>query len=173
MRRERKLKLISTTNEQKIYAPLAFKVVGEPVSKARSRPGPFGFITPTKTINYQNTVREQAYYALQFYKNQHGYAWNSSGHFALGITVFMSDGRARDLDNVCKAVLDGLQPERRKKGNVLSYPNYVYMDDRNVKSFWAHMFHYERQPRVEIVVRRMVDFGKLQKASERLLLEAV
>ena len=60
-----------------------------------------------------------------------------TGRLAVRVIVYPPDRRRRDLDNVCKACLDALSPE---KGKVRGFPG-VWLDDSQID-----ILHVERGP---------------------------
>ena len=60
-----------------------------------------------------------------------------TGRLAVRVIVYQPDRRRRDLDNVCKACLDALSPE---KGKVRGFPG-VWLDDSQID-----VLHVERGP---------------------------
>ena len=60
-----------------------------------------------------------------------------TGRLAVRVIVYQPDRRRRDLDNVCKACLDALSPE---KGKVRGFPG-VWLDDSQID-----ILHVERGP---------------------------
>lgn len=93
---------------------LDFFVPGEPQSKARPRTfrnkqtGKIITITPKETKTYEGAVSAYARQAIG--KTP---AWGRptmEDRFALTIEIRMTIARGKDIDNVVKAIMDGLQP---------------------------------------------------------------
>ena len=79
-----------------------FVVRGPPQPKERARRGKGGrWYTPERTRAYEAAVRNMA--ALSRHRR-----WPVDRQYAVTVTAYFADGRARDVDNVLKAVLDGL-----------------------------------------------------------------
>lgn len=92
-----------------------------------------GMYTPRTTVSYENAIALSARAA----------GWKF-GTARLAVTIRFyctkSEGRMPDLDNLIKAILDGLQ-----RGN-------AFKNDRQVNEIHAWR-HYDENPRVEIEVR--------------------
>jgi Holliday junction resolvase RusA-like endonuclease len=79
----------------------SFILNGPPVAKQRPRRGPAGnWYTPTKTTEYEEAVAWAAKAADVHLEPQR--------HYAITIHFYVSTHR-KDIDNMAKAVLDGLQ----------------------------------------------------------------
>jgi Holliday junction resolvase RusA-like endonuclease len=83
---------------------LRFKVEGRPVGKERPRIGKNGHIyTPTKTKAYERTV------GWRFLMAKGTTPWSLEGCFFVSVVFRRGDNRRADVDNVLKAILDGLK----------------------------------------------------------------
>ena len=76
-----------------------FEVLGPPVSKQRPRKGPNGWYTPRKTKDFEELVGWSAKAA--------GLSLEPKKPYGVEIEFYLSTHR-RDLDNLAKTVLDGL-----------------------------------------------------------------
>ena len=82
---------------------IRFTVDGPPVGKERPRRGKHGvWYTPRKTLDYESKVR------TAFLQAKQASAEECRGD-RVQIKVFMAIARRPDLDNILKAVVDGLQ----------------------------------------------------------------
>lgn len=140
---------------------LRFTVEGKPQPKQRARRGRNGVhYTPDETRRYERRVRETAVRAAMEARLPRGEALvNGRGTvFAAYLTkplrvdvhVFWPDARRRDGDNLYKAVLDGMQPERKKRVRV---GLGLIDDDDRVREHHVYEAIDRERPRVEIVVR--------------------
>lgn len=79
-----------------------FEVPGPPVPKGRPRLARNGrTFTPQRTIRYERAVRDAAFR----YRPE---SWPMRERYSVVIQCFVSDSRRRDLDNVAKSILDGM-----------------------------------------------------------------
>jgi Holliday junction resolvase RusA-like endonuclease len=126
---------------------LSFFVPGEPQSKGRPRgvvspkTGRVMMYTPSDTRAYERDVHVRALEARAFSK------WPRRApddRFALRLELFFSTGRRRDVDNVCKAVIDGMQ-------------GAVFEDDWQVVSLAVRRFLKSRNPGVRVYVSRAAE----------------
>lgn len=91
-----------------------FIVPGEPVAKQRPRTwrnkktGKSITFTPPKTTRYEEWVKAHALRAAALAKWQRP---KEEDRFAISLEVFLGTGRHKDLDNIAKSIMDGLQPE--------------------------------------------------------------
>lgn len=132
---------------------LRFSVAGQPVGKARPRFSRTRVYTPTKTVHYEALIRSaakdamcgfppvandvafdveiEAYYAVPA-------SWSKKRRLSAlqGVDRPMTKP---DLDNVAKAVLDGMN-------------GVVFEDDKQIVGMTVTK-HYSDTPRVEVVVR--------------------
>jgi len=85
---------------------LRFSVPGRPVPKARMTARSVGQRRARRTLDYQARVRSRAFAAC------HQAGWRpGDGPYAVELRFHIADARRRDLDNLTKSVLDGLQPQ--------------------------------------------------------------
>ena len=83
---------------------IVFVVSGPPVPKERPRLARNGrTYTPLRTLRYERSVRDAARAAMVGLVR-----WSTGQRYSVAIEVRVSDARRRDLDNVAKSVLDGL-----------------------------------------------------------------
>jgi crossover junction endodeoxyribonuclease RusA len=110
-------------------------IEGEPVAKERPRMGQHGKVyTPRATVAYENMIASYAKYnKLNF------------GRATLVVTIdfYTANPKKPDLDNLIKAVLDGLQ-----RGN-------AFRDDKQIIELHARRFDGDEKPRVEIEIRKV------------------
>lgn len=105
-------------------AKLEFVVYGAPVGKQRPAYVKGHALTPRKTRSYEGHVRTQA--TLAVFGSKGEWTPNETRDVCVTLYVYWPDRRRRDLDNVCKAVLDGMNGSG------------VYADDRQVTEM--HLF---------------------------------
>jgi crossover junction endodeoxyribonuclease RusA len=124
-------------------AVLAFVVPGPPVPKERPRFGLRGRVyTPSKTSSYERTVKVHALAAVA------RASWRRApgARYAVDLVVYFPDARRRDLDNVCKSILDGCN-------------GVVFADDSEVDEVRVLRAIARAHPRVEVSVRRRAESG--------------
>lgn len=116
---------------------LAFTVPGKPQPKERARRGRGGrWYTPEKTRRYQHRVSSYAHTATLVHH------WHRPGTaYDVTAKVYFPDRRPRDIDNVIKSLLDGINKSRR-----------VWEDDRQVRRVTAERALDREHPRVEVVI---------------------
>lgn len=111
----------------------AFTVLGPPQPKERARACPNGkHVTPLKTRRYERLVGTVA--CLQVPRG-----WPLDGIYVVEVQAYFADRRARDVDNVAKAVLDGLN-------------KVLWRDDRQVLRLVSEKHVDRAKPRVEVRV---------------------
>jgi len=116
-------------------AAVRFVVYGKPQGKQRPRLGKGGRVyTPKETKRYECAV---AWAAL----GARPRTWSKAGRFVVEVTMYFPDLRRRDIDNVLKAALDGMQ-------------GVLYEDDSQVVIAGAIKWLDRERPRTEVVVRR-------------------
>jgi len=119
-----------------------FTVEGLPVPKARPRVTRGGHVfTPATTVDFERRVREAALAA--------GVPRFARGVF-VQITAFVPDLRARDWDNLGKAVCDALNPIRRKRQ--LVEPGVAWHDDSQVTHATVIKRLDRECPRTEVTI---------------------
>ena len=112
-----------------------FVVDGKPQGKQRPRLGKGGRVyTPTATKRYERAV---SWAAL----GRRPREWSKKGRFTVEVTMYFPDLHRRDIANVLKAVLDGMQ-------------GVLYEDDSQVVIAGAIKWLDREKPRTEVVVRR-------------------
>jgi len=88
---------------------LAFVVEGRPQPKQRARRGLGGrWFTPRETREFHERVLYAGLHARQLLLRTSGRAWPLDATYRVTCWPTWSDRRRRDLDNLVKAVLDGL-----------------------------------------------------------------
>ncbi|HEU4614353.1 MAG TPA: RusA family crossover junction endodeoxyribonuclease, partial [Kofleriaceae bacterium] len=110
---------------------LRFTIEGKPQPKQRARRGKGGrWYTPRETREYEMRVRGAAVLAATHEAER--WPVDYEGAVAVEVHVYWPDARRRDVDNVVKSVLDGMQarPTRsaawRREGGVI-------LDDAQVR----------------------------------------
>ncbi|MEI6449785.1 MAG: RusA family crossover junction endodeoxyribonuclease [Actinomycetes bacterium] len=112
-----------------------FSVGGIPQGKQRPRLGKGGRVyTPAPTRRYERMV---AWAALESRPR----GWALTGRFRVEVVCYFPDERRRDVDNVLKSVLDGMQ-------------GVLYEDDSQVVVASAIKWLDRERPRTEVVVKR-------------------
>lgn len=107
---------------------LRFVVPGDPVPKARARIGRHGHTyTPEKTVRYEEIV---AWSARAAFLEKDYASLNSPARFAVTMDFYLGTERRIDLDNLVKAVMDGLTP-RKPRGRQRP-PGLFWKDDSQV-----------------------------------------
>jgi len=82
---------------------VALVVAGPPQPKERARRGKGGrFYTPKRTQQYEAAVRNVATLGTPA-------GWPGDARYSVTVVAYFADGRHRDVDNVAKAALDGMQ----------------------------------------------------------------
>lgn len=110
-------------------------ILGEPVAKERPRIGKHGGVyTPRGTKNFEDHVAIAARAQLPKYK--------ALDRLIVSLDFYCSSGK-KDLDNLCKSVLDGLQ-----KGG-------TFKNDSQVVELHAskHVISEGGKPRTQITIR--------------------
>lgn len=112
----------------------SFHVLGPPQPKERARwcPTRKRHVTPPKTRAYEDLVGRIALHARPR-------TWDFRGAYAVEIHAYLHDRRARDLDNISKSVLDGLN-------------RVLWLDDRQVVRLLVDKAIDPERPRIEVVV---------------------
>jgi Holliday junction resolvase RusA-like endonuclease len=119
--------------------PLAFTVEGPPKSWQRAAAGKGGRIfTPKTTREYERRVKSVAMAAILLARG----SWPriTTLRVSVGLSIFFADQVRRDLDNVVKACLDGMN-------------RVVYADDSQVDEVHAYRYFDAVRPRVEFLIR--------------------
>jgi Holliday junction resolvase RusA-like endonuclease len=110
-----------------------FTCEGPPQPKERARACSNGkHITPKKTRAYERLVGTIA--GLQRPR-----MWRLDGRYRVEMRAYFGDARARDVDNVAKSVLDGLN-------------RVLWHDDRQVVRVACEKFVDRARPRIEVWV---------------------
>ncbi|MEI6449150.1 MAG: RusA family crossover junction endodeoxyribonuclease [Actinomycetes bacterium] len=112
-----------------------FTVSGKPQGKQRPRLGKGGRVyTPKATKRFERMI---AWAALGVRPR----GWALTGRFVVEVVCYFPDERRRDVDNVLKSVLDGMQ-------------SVLYEDDSQVVIARAAKWLDRETPRTVVVVRR-------------------
>jgi Holliday junction resolvase RusA-like endonuclease len=107
--------------------------MGPPQPKERARRGKGGrWYTPERTRRFEDAVREMA-------RLMAPHSWMTGEHYHVALTAYFPDARARDLDNVCKAVLDACN-------------KVLWADDRQVVRVLLSREIDRALPRTEVLV---------------------
>lgn len=115
---------------------LEYVIPGPPQPKERPRRGRLGrWYTPDATKRYERHVKGCAVAA----KMAHGECWPMGAAYRVKMLVWFQDLRRRDLDNVVKAVLDGLN-------------GVLWDDDSQVVELSIGRAVDRDRPRVDVVV---------------------
>jgi Holliday junction resolvase RusA-like endonuclease len=111
----------------------AFTVLGLPQAWQRARVSADGkHFTPPKTRRYERLVATVA-------GLQRPPAWRLDGTYRVEVHAYFPDARPRDVDNVAKAVLDGLN-------------RVLWNDDRQVVRIVSEKHVDRARPRIEVTV---------------------
>ena len=119
---------------------VSFTVDGPPIPKARARSARNGRLhyTPSRTREYEATV------GVAFIREAFSAGWSRSKRYAVTVEAFFADKRSRDLDNVAKSILDGLN-------------GHAYKDDSQVDRLYVFRRLDRARPRVEVLVEVLGD----------------
>jgi crossover junction endodeoxyribonuclease RusA len=111
-----------------------FVVLGEPVSKQRARIGRNGGVyTPTKTQQAEEAI------GWAFRSAVRGWRPLADREYLVDIQFFLKSGQRRDVDNMVKTVLDGLN-------------KIAWVDDSQVAEIHAQRTRLDPNPRTVITV---------------------
>lgn len=114
---------------------VAFVVQGKPQGKQRPRLGKSGCVyTPAATRRYERSIAWAATAGRPR-------GWRLSGAVSVEVACYFPDARIRDVDNVLKAVLDGMN-------------GVAYHDDSQVVLANVTKALDREHPRTEVVVRQ-------------------
>lgn len=119
---------------------LRFTVHGPPVAKERARVVNIGgharSFTPAKTMAYEKLVGDLCRVAAR------AAGWHLDGEaYGVELHVHFADRRRRDIDNVAKAILDGMN-------------GTAYQDDSRVSELHIYKNIDRAKPRVEVRIWR-------------------
>ncbi len=110
-----------------------FSVQGPPVPKERARRCPNGkHVTPKRTRDYESLVG-----GIAMMLRPRG--WKLDGQYRIEVRAYFPDARGRDVDNVAKSILDGLN-------------RVLWKDDRQVIRCVSEKHIDRERPRVEVWV---------------------
>lgn len=119
---------------------LEFVIFGAPQPKQRARVTSKGTFTPAATRRYEKAVRETAWAALHLWRGEHGcLGWPEDGEYELECKFYMPDYRLGDLDNLGKAISDGLE-------------GAGYENDRQVSKVSLVRVYGDANPRTEVTL---------------------
>lgn len=114
---------------------IVFVIQGKPQGKQRPRLGKGGCVyTPTATRRYERSIAWAAAAGRPR-------GWRLSGAVSVEVCCYFSDARRRDVDNVLKCVLDGMN-------------GVAYHDDSQVVLANVAKALDREHPRTEVVVRQ-------------------
>lgn len=119
---------------------IAFTVDGPPVPMARARV----FVRANGKIGAANPARPTAYKArirAHFLAVANRTSWPKDAAYSVELRVFWQDARRRDLDNIAKSYLDGLN------GGV------AWNDDSQVDELHVYGAIDRKNPRVCVLIR--------------------
>lgn len=120
-----------------------FSVLGPPQPKQRARRCPNGkHVTPQRTRDYERLVGSVA---LMLRPR----GWKLDGEYHVEVRAYFPDARGRDVDNVAKSVLDGLN-------------RVLWHDDRQVIRCSSEKHIDRERPRIDVWVElvEVVTLGK-------------
>lgn len=143
---------------------IAFEVPGTPIGKGRPRVTTIGgharMYTPTKTAHYEHQVAAAARYAMGGLLPIAGavrvtvfaylpipVSWSKRKQLAAAAFQLLPTSKP-DLDNVCKAVLDGIN-------------GICFVDDAQVVALETGKW-FGAEPRVTVVVDRIKIYGEIE-----------
>lgn len=116
---------------------LTFVVPGPPQPKERARKGKGRrWYTPERTRRYEAAVRETAQCRVF---ERHGFNWRTDAEYVVELVAHFPDARARDLDNVCKSVLDACN-------------EVLWRDDKQVVRVVLERAIDRENPRTEVTI---------------------
>lgn len=122
---------------------VSFVIEGPPVGKERPRvvqnrkTGRVMTYTPKATRQYEARLGAKALAALL--PEGEPRTWATGGRYALSVLPYYENKRRRDLDNVVKCVMDGLN-------------EVLWDDDTQVDELYARRGYDTARPRVEVRV---------------------
>lgn len=117
---------------------IEFTVPGQPVPKARPRLGRGGRVfTPKRTHDYEYRVRAAARLAVNAAE---GWPVDEATRYGIDVVLYMGDRRARDGDNMLKAIQDGCQP-------------IAFLDDKQCTEGSYKLRYDKANPRAEVLIR--------------------
>lgn len=117
---------------------IRFTIPGCPIPKQRARKGAGGrWYTPKKTRAYMDRVR-----GLAWINKPIGNVWPKDATYRVQLDIYFPDNRTRDLDNVCKGVLDALN-------------SCLWDDDSSVHEIVMNRHLDKEKPRVEVEVQTL------------------
>jgi Holliday junction resolvase RusA-like endonuclease len=119
---------------------LEFVVPGALVPKQRARQGKGGhWYTPPETRAYEQAI--SAYGTTTRLRHRWPTA-DASSEFEVTINLFLPDARARDVDNIAKSVLDGLNQN-------------IWKDDRQVARLVVNRHVDRERPHTRVSIARL------------------
>ena len=131
--------------------PASYRFNIPPVAKERARTGNGGaHYTPKKTEQYETAIAQHT-------KIQHPQPGPFTGRLSLEIHFFTDNFRC-DVDNLVKAILDGMQERRdRKKGITLFLG--AFKNDSQIDAIFTRRWYEpnEALQRTEVIIRQAKD----------------
>jgi len=119
-----------------VTTPVTLVIEGPPVPKARARVTRRGFaFTPARTRASEASIREAAIKAG---------IKPRVGSLVVRLFFYEADRRRKDIDNLCKQVMDSLNPHKDFPG--------AWHDDSQIVSLIAHRCYDKQNPRTVVVI---------------------
>lgn len=124
---------------QQAVESFSFTLQGPPQPKQRARAGRGGrFYTPLETRAYEKAIKRVASLTA-------GSSWGRGGIYRVHVHAVFANNHPRDLDNLVKSVLDGMN-------------GVAWHDDRQVFETSARKSVDAANPRTEVRVERAGDY---------------
>lgn len=130
--------------------PLKFTIPGKPQPKERPRATRSGRVyTPPRTRDYEKFVGAHCEDALDEYEypwhnhedgEDYSEQWPTGERYEVELWLYFPDKKRRDLDNVAKAICDGMN-------------GFAYDDDSQVDKLVVHRCFDRGNSRAEVEVR--------------------
>jgi Holliday junction resolvase RusA-like endonuclease len=134
---------------REITLKLSFILPGEPCVKQRPRMGRgYRVYTPQKTIDHEQRVHEAATQARED-------GWPMAAVYRVTMAFFCGSRRFGDVDNYCKAALDGLN-------------GAAFFDDVMVTEMEASRHYDKASPRTRITVEVLQELAPKEAEKYRL-----
>ena len=143
---------------------IAFTILGEAVAKGRPRLTKKGITyTPTKTREFEDYVRSVA--------SQYAPKELLKGALVMELHFFFQRPKSLpkrvvhhikkpDVDNLCKGIMDSLEPRKRPKKSQNPLEGAIYENDAQIMDLWVTKEYGE--PRVEVKITDDVWLWNLQ-----------
>lgn len=114
-----------------------FVIEGEPETKSRPRFSRYGrhVYTPERTAN------AEAHIAARFRQSRPGYLPRTVGNYGVAVVFFCATRQRRDVDNMLKLILDGLN-------------GIAWVDDVQVSEVTGRVVRWAEEPRTDVIIYR-------------------